>query len=139
MKNQVLKFKKKRQYLKLAFGLLIIIFSGYSFVETDRIRWTTFVYLAIGGVYMGEALWNLIHHYGIITETYIKEKALFGSEIAIPDITKIKKFTDEYTLETPNKKLVIRGRYMDKESLKVFQSFYETLELKLQAPMSSEA
>lgn len=134
----IIKFKKKKLYINLALGVFWVILGTLSIWKSDEIRWTRYLYIIIGLLYLGMAAWNYKYHYLTITDSYIKTNSLFAKKILLQDLTLIKKFTDEYTLKTANKNLGINTSLMEKESKIAFETFIKTIELPLEAPLRSK-
>jgi len=127
----LIKFKKLRLYGNLIMGIFWIALGVFNIVDTNNLRWYDYVYLIVGVLYLVSTLYEYLNHYLKIDSVNIKRNKLYGWKniIKIDEIITIKKFADEYTLISPNQKLCIHTRLIDKYSLIELKGFLETIKL----------
>jgi hypothetical protein len=124
-----IKYKKKRIYINLAFGIFWILLGVINFIEGDTIRWTDYGYLLAGILYLGQYLWNITNQYLTVENGIIKKNSIFGKKINLNDITWIKKFAGDYTLKTENQELKINTELIAEKSLAELEKILGKLNL----------
>jgi hypothetical protein len=112
-----IKYKKKRNYINLALGIFWILFGIINFIEDDSIRWTDYIYLLVGPIYIGQYLWDITNQYLTIKNGIIKKNTPFGKKINLNEINWIKNFAGDYTLKTATEELKINTALIDEKSL----------------------
>ena len=124
-----IKYKKKRIYINLAFGIFWILLGVINFIEGDTRRWTDYGYLLAGILYLGQYLWNITNQYLTVENGIIKKNSIFGKKINLNDITWIKKFAGDYTLKTENQELKINTELIAEKSLAELEKILGKLNL----------
>lgn len=129
MNNLIIKYKNKRLYTNLILGLVWILLGVIGLWESDNIKWSKFLTIIIGFLYLGMSIWEFKHQYLTITDKLIKENALFGKKILINDIIYKRKFAGDYTLKTANKSFSINTNFVHPDSIAKLDSFIDSIAL----------
>jgi hypothetical protein len=126
-----IKFKKKRLYINLMFGIVWIGLGIFSLLEDESERWFDYGYLLAGILYLRHYLYDLNNQYLTIENGTIRKNALFGfrKKIELNDINSIKKFAGDYTLKTETKELKINTELIDEKSLAELNKILVELDL----------
>lgn len=126
-----IKFKKKRLHLNLILGVTWLILGTFSLATDDKIRWTDYVYLVIGILYVTSFFYNLTNQYLTVEKGTIRKNGLygFGKKINLNEINWIKKFAGDYTLKTEQRELKINTELIDKDSLTALNNILAELDL----------
>lgn len=126
-----IKFKKKRLHLNLILGVTWLILGTFSLATDDKIRWTYYVYLVIGILYVTSFFYNLTNQYLTVEKGTIRKNGLygFGKKINLNEINWIKKFAGDYTLKTEQRELKINTELIDKDSLTALNNILAELDL----------
>ncbi|TYB78603.1 hypothetical protein [Bizionia myxarmorum] len=130
MPDLVIKYKKKKQNIQLALGLMWIALGVIGFfLSSENLQWHNVFIVVLGAIQIGMAFWNMKYHYITITNDWIKENSIFSKKILRKNIIEIKKFAGDYTFKTHDKNLVINSNLVDENSLVELDAFIETMEL----------
>jgi hypothetical protein len=126
-----IRFKKKRIYANLILGLVWTGLGVFGLFEDDNFRWSDFLYVVLGILYMGHYLYDFTNQYLTIENGTIRKNVLygFGKNINLDDINFIKKFAGNYTLKTETTELKINTELIEKKSLAELNSVLRKLNL----------
>jgi len=126
-----IKFKRKRLIAHFVLGILWIVIGTLSILTDDKIRWSDYVFLVIGVLYVGHYLYDQKNQYLIIENGTIQQNSLYGfrKKLNLDDINWIKKFAGDYTLKTEQKELKINTELIDKNSLSELNKILAELNL----------
>ena len=98
-------------------------------IQDDSIRWTDYVYLLVGTLYIGQFLWDFSNQYLTVENGIIKKNTPFGKKINLNEINWIKKFAGDYTLKTETGELKINTELIEENSLAELNSILGKLNL----------
>ncbi len=126
-----IKYKKSRFRYNLVFGIIWIGLGIFSLVGKDKIIWTDYGYLIVGILYLGLYLYEMTNQYITINHETIKRNSLFGKEIKVKDINRIKKVYGQYTLITRTQQLKINTDFIDSASLDQLNKFLVGLNIEV--------
>lgn len=124
-----IRFKKKRLYLNLLFGLFWMVVSVIDlFNDEGSLRYFS---LMIGILYVGQYAYEANQQYLIIEHGTIRKNALHGfrKKINLNKIQQIKTFAGDYTLKTETQQLKINTTLIEKESLNELNNRLEKLNI----------
>ncbi|WP_430812987.1 MULTISPECIES: hypothetical protein [unclassified Carboxylicivirga] len=125
-----IKFKNSRLYINLGFGIFWICLGMFSLLAKDKIIWSDYGYLIVGILYIGLYLYERTNQYLTIDKDIIKRNGLFGKNINIKNIHRIKKVYGQYTLITSNQEFKINTELIDDNSKIELERILNQLELK---------
>ena len=117
--------------MNLIFGLAWIALGTLSIVTHDDIRWTDYVFLVVGILYIGHYLYDLTNQYLTIENGTIRKNLLYGywKKINLNEINWIKNFAGDYTLKTEQRELKINTELIDEDSLSELNKILTELNL----------
>lgn len=126
-----IRFKKKKSYINLIFGLAWGGLGVFNLLQDDNLRWPDYGYLLAGILYLGHYLYDLSNQYLTIENGTIQKNVLygFGNSIKLKEINWIKKFAGDYTLKTETKELKIDTELIEENSLTELNEILEKLNL----------
>lgn len=89
-----IRFKKKRLYTNLIFGIFWLVLGILGLVASDEIPRAYYGSLVVGVLYIGHYIYDLTNQYLTIENGTIRKNGLygFGKSINLNEITWIKKF-----------------------------------------------
>jgi len=73
-----IRFKKKRLYMSAILGIVWTGFGIYNILEDENLRWSDYIYLLVGILYIGHYLFDLINQYLIVENGTIRKNLLYG-------------------------------------------------------------
>lgn len=114
-----IKFKKNRLYGNLILGVIWFGIGMLNIYEGDHSRWSFYVYLILGLLYIGHFLTDITYQYLTIENGTIRKNWLygFGKKISLNDINSIKKDNRDYALITDTNKMKIKTKLIEENSL----------------------
>ncbi len=126
-----IRFKKKRLYMSAILGIVWTGFGTYNILEDENLRWSDYIYLLVGILYIGHYLFDLINQYLIVENGTIRKNLLYGysKKINLNEINLIKKFAGDYTLKTDTQKLKINTDLIEEKSLAELNEILQKLNL----------
>lgn len=126
-----IKFKKNRLYGNLLLGVIWLGIGLLNIFEGNHSRWSFYVYLVLGLLYIGHFLTDITYQYLRIENGTIQKNRLygFGKKINLNDINWIKKINDDYTLITDAHKMKIKTKLIEDNSLIKLNTLLEQLDL----------
>ena len=126
-----IRFKKKRLYMSAILGIVWTGFGIYNILEDENLRWSDYIYLLVGILYIGHYLFDLINQYLIVENGTIRKNLLYGysKKINLNEINLIKKFAGDYTLKTDTQKLKINTDLIEEKSLADLNEILQKLNL----------
>jgi hypothetical protein len=83
----------------------------------DIVHWNEFFFFAMALLYLGQYMFERQNQYLTITQDEIKVNNLFRKRIKLSDISRIKKFADDYKIIADEKVITINTKIIDQESL----------------------
>ena len=126
-----IRFKKKRIYTNLILGLLWTGLGIYNVIEDDNLRWTDYLYLIIGILYILHFFYDLLNQYLTIETGTIHKNILYGNpkKLNLDEVNFIKKTAGGYTLKTETQKMKIKTELIEENSLAELKDILEKLNL----------
>lgn len=127
-----IRFKKKKILKNLLLGAFMVLLGSLGFLlDDDSADWPDFGFMAIGILYIAHYIYDIKRQYLIIENGSIRKNRLYGSgkPIKLDEIIWIKKFSDEYKLETEHKVLQINTELIQKDSLNKLNDTLAQLDL----------
>lgn len=126
-----IKFKKNRLYGNLLLGVVWLGIGLLNIYEGDHSRWSFYVYLVLGLLYLGHFLTDIIYQYLIIEDGTIRKNWLygFGKKINLNDVNQVEQTNNNYTLITDSSKLKIKTKLIEENSLNELNTFLGDLNL----------
>ena len=123
-------FKKKRLLINLFFGLIFLL-SGVPDIIEQKAKWTDYVFLIVGFLYIGHYLYDLKVKYISIEDDLIFKNGLYGSnnKINLKKVNEIAKYADDLIIKTDTDKLKIRTNSISEASLNKLKERLEKLKL----------
>lgn len=114
-----IKFKKNRLFGNLLLGVVWFGIGLLNIYEGDHLRWSFYVYLVLGLLYIGHFLTDITYQYLNIENGTIRRNRLYGfvDRINLSDINWIKKDNRNYTLITDSDKMKINTKLIEENSL----------------------
>jgi hypothetical protein len=114
-----IKYKKKKLFFELLSGLFWIGIAIDSIVGNENVRWTKYVLLLLGLVYLTTFIFKTKQQYLTIENGTIQLNEMLGSiqKINLDEIIQIIEFDGDYILITENKKMKIYTEEIDTKSL----------------------
>ena len=114
-----IKFKKNRLYGNLLLGVVWFGIGLLNIYEGDNARWSFYVYLVLGLLYIGHFLTDITYQYLTIEKGAIRRNKLYGmgNKINLSDINWIKKDDRGYTLITDAHTMKIKTKLIEQNSL----------------------
>jgi hypothetical protein len=126
-----IRFKKKRLYINLILGLAWTGLGVFSLLEDESLRWTDYVNLVLGILYLAHYVYDLYNQYLTIENGYIRKNILygFGKKINLNEIYRIEKYAGDYILRTLTKELKINIAFIEEKSLVELNEILKKLNL----------
>ena len=124
-----IRYKKSRNtfyLLMIVFWIALIIYSSM-FGEFGK--WTDYLVIAVGVMYVSFYSYNYLHQYLTLEKDSIKLNFIFSRKIFLSDIKEFKKFAGEYILRTDSDELRINTSLIDETSLKELNKVLTSLKL----------
>ncbi len=114
-----IKFKKTRLFGNLVLGVVWFGIGMLNVYEGDHSRWSYYVYLLLGLLYIGHFLTDITYQYLTIEDGTIRKNRLygFGNKINLKDIRSIAKDNRGYTLITDTDKMKFKIKLIEVNSL----------------------
>ncbi len=114
-----IKYKKKSLIFELLSGLFWIGIAIDGIVGNENVRWTKYVLLLLGLVYLTTFIFKTRQQYLTIENGTIQLNEMLGSiqKINLDEIIQIIEFDGNYILITENKKMKIYTEEIDTKSL----------------------
>jgi hypothetical protein len=115
------KYKSKKLYSYLFFGVLWIFLAIAYLYNQNTSDWLFYVNLVLGLAYLGLFTYGLIVPYLTIENGYLKKNYSkhLGKKVKLQDVVWIKKFGDSYTLITTDNKLNYQTNWIDNASIEL--------------------
>jgi hypothetical protein len=100
-------------------------------INQENIRWTKYVFLIIGTIYLIKSLFEIRNQYLTIENGMIRKNQFLGfiKKINLKDIIQIKKFAGDYTLVTEQTELKINTELIDDNSHDILKHILTELDL----------
>ena len=126
-----IRFKKKRLYINLILGLAWTGLGVFSLLEDESLRWTDYVNLVLGILYLAHYVYDLYNQYLTIENGSIRKNILYGvrKKINLNEINRIEKYAGDYILRTLTKELKINTAFIEEKSLVEFNEILKKLNL----------
>lgn len=126
-----IRFKKKRLYINLILGLAWTGLGVFSLLEDESLRWTDYVNLVLGILYLAHYVYDLYNQYLTIENGSIRKNILYGvrKKINLNEINRIEKYAGDYILRTLTKELKINIAFIEEKSLVEFNEILKKLNL----------
>lgn len=126
-----IKFRKKRLIYNLVFSIFYIVIGLDGIINQENIRWTKYVFLIIGTIYLIKSLFEIRNQYLTIENGMIRKNQFLGfiKKINLKDIIQIKKFAGDYTLVTEQTELKINTELIDDNSHDILKHILTELDL----------
>lgn len=126
-----IRFKKKRLYINLILGLAWTGLGVFSLLEDESLRWTDYVNLVLGILYLAHYVYDLYNQYLTIENGSIRKNILYGvrKKINLNEIYRIEKYAGDYILRTLTKELKINTAFIEEKSLVEFNEILKKLNL----------
>jgi hydrogenase maturation factor len=114
-----IKYKKKKLFFDLLSGLFWTGMAIDSIVGNENVRWTKYVMLLLGLVYLTTFIFKTTQQYLTIENGTIQLNEMLGSiqKINLDEIIQIIEFDGDYILITENKKMKVYTEEIDTKSL----------------------
>jgi hypothetical protein len=126
-----IKFRKKRLIYNLVFSIFYIVIGLDGIINQENIRWTKYVFLILGTIYLISSLFEIRNQYLTIENGMIRKNQFLGfnKKINLKDIIQIKKFAGDYTLVTEQTELKINTELIDNNSHDILKHILSKLDL----------
>lgn len=126
-----IKFRKKRLIYNIVFSIFYIVIGLDGIINQENIRWTKYVFLIIGTIYLIKSLFEIRNQYLTIENGIIKKNILFGNneKINLNDITQIMEYQGEYKLITDQTLLKFNPELIDDNSHDILKHILSKLDL----------
>ena len=126
-----IRFKKKRLYINLILGLVWTGLGVFSLLEDESLRWTDYVNLVLGILYLAHYVYDLYNQYLTIENGSIRKNILYGvrKKINLNEIYRIEKYAGDYILRTLTKELKINIAFIEEKSLVELNGILKKLNL----------
>lgn len=124
------KYPKSRIQNGFIYGL-IMIGVGLFAVYINSSSVFSYLWVFIGMLQSGTALYQKKHQYLTIEENRLVKHSLIPKSIAISEIKGIRKFVDSYRIETDNGSILIEKSFIEEDSLQELNHFLDTLRPRL--------
>ena len=114
-----IKYKKKKLFFDLLSGLFWTGMAIDGIVGNENVRWTKYVMLLLGLVYLTTFIFKTTQQYLTIENGTIQLNEMLGSiqKINLDEIIQIIEFDGDYILITENKKMKVNTEEIDTKSL----------------------
>ena len=114
-----IKYKKKKLFFDLLSGLFWTGMAIDGIVGNENVRWTKYVMLLLGLVYLTTFIFKTTQQYLTIENGTIQLNEMLGSiqKINLDEIIQIIEFDGDYILITENKKMKVYTEEIDTKSL----------------------
>src|SRR6056297_2005735 len=101
-----IKFKKKKLYTNVFLGIFWTVLGIFNLQDDNNLRWTDYVYLIVGIIYIAHFLWDLKNQYLIVENGAIKKNMLYGygKRLNLNEITCIQNDAGDYIVKTESQK-----------------------------------
>lgn len=126
-----IKYKKKSLIFELLSGLFWIGIAIDGIVGNENVRWTKYVLLLLGLVYLTTFIFKTRQQYLTIENGMIKKNILFNNneKINLNDITQIMEYQGEYNLITDQTLLKFNPELIDANSYDILKRILSELDL----------
>jgi len=124
-----IQYTKKRLRANLIIGLIWSSLAIAKWIFDDFMHWTDFFFAGMALLYLGQYLFDRKNQYLTITQDQIKVNFLFGKQIYLKDINRIKKFAGDYIIKTDTKELTINTQLIEPDSLNELNKFLAKVDL----------
>ena len=126
-----IRFKKKRLYTNLFLGAFWTVLGFFNLQDDNNLRWTDYIYLGVGIIYMVHFLWDLRTQYIIVENGTIKKNMLYGygKKLKLNEINCIQNIAGDYVVNTESQKLKIKVELIDEKSLLELRNILEKIKL----------
>ncbi len=124
-----IQYTKKRLRANLIVGLIWSTLAIVKWIFDDYMHWTDFFFTGMALLYLGQYLFDRKNQYLTINQDQIKVNFLFGKQIYLSDINRIKKFAGDYIIKTDKRELTINTQLIDPDSLNELNEFLAKLNL----------
>ena len=126
-----IKFKKKKLYTNLFLGAFWTVLGIFNLQDDSNLRWTDYIYLIVGIIYIAHFLWDLKNQYLIVENGTIKKNMLYGygKRLNLNEITCIQNDAGDYIVKTESHKLKIRVELIEEKSLSELKTILDKLSL----------
>ncbi|CAM4088658.1 hypothetical protein [Gillisia limnaea] len=126
-----IRFKKKTLFGNLILGLLWTGIGIYNLITDDNLRWSDYIFLGLGILYITHYLYDLINQYLKVETGTIRKNILYGygKKINLDEINLIKKKGNDYILITESQKLKIKTDLIEETSLSRLKNILKKLNL----------
>ena len=129
-----IRYKKKRLKFYLILTIFWLIYGVLNLFFNDFGKWTTYTWLGISLIYIIIYSFDYFNQYLTIQNGIIKENhlfgILFGKEISLNEIKRIKKFAGDYILITDKIEMTITTQIIDSNSLEELNTELEKLNVE---------
>jgi hypothetical protein len=126
-----IKYKKKRLIYNIFISLLYLTIALEGIINQENIRWTKYVFLILGTIYLIKSLFEIRNQYLTIENGMIKKNILFNNneKINLNDITQIMEYQGEYKLITDQTLLKFNPELIDANSYDILKHILTELDL----------
>jgi hypothetical protein len=126
-----IKFKKKRVIFNLILSIFYLVIGLEGIINQRNIRWTKYVFLIIGTIFLIKFLFEISNQYLTIKNGILKKNKFFARNIKINlnDIILINKLDEGYKLYTDVRVIVIYTELIDDDSNDVLTRILSKLDL----------
>jgi len=124
-----IKYIESRIKNNLGYGLLMIAVGLFA-VYNDSSSLFSYLWIFLGGLQTGTALYEKKNQYLTIENDKITKHSIFPKTIDTSEIQKVGKFVNSYKIETRNRTLIIDKGIIENESLFKLEDYLSNLNLK---------
>lgn len=121
-------FIKKRITHNLVFGGFMFV-AGIFMLFQDTKPFISFLWIAIGALQFGFALYERKYQYITIENGLLTKNSIFKKQIELGKIQKVRRFKNSYKIETADKTLTINKNLIEAESMYRLDDFFKSLNI----------
>ena len=124
-----IKYIESRIKNNLGYGILMIAVGLFA-VYNDSSSIFSYLWILLGGLQTGTALYEKKNQYLTIEQEKITKHSIWPKTINISEIEKVRKFANSYKIETKNTTLTIDKGIIENDSLYQLENYLNSLNLK---------
>lgn len=110
---------------------MLMIGVGLFAVYTDSLSFFSYLWIVLGGLQTGTALYEMKNQYLTIENNKITKHSIIPKSIKISEIMKVRKFVNSYRIETQQKTLLIDKGIIENDSLFQLEDFFNNMNLEV--------
>jgi len=125
-----IRYKKKKVYLNLFMGLLLLANGIRQVIFNENTGWFNYIWSLLGILYFVSFFKQLSGKYLIIENGSIRQNWPFGKKINLNEIKRIKHSGGEYILKTESRNMTINIQAIDEKFLPILKTELKKLNVE---------